>query len=86
MASLCLFCGNDMADGAGCTDDPVGIGSLLYMPVRWGHETGYRFTEMTDLCGDCGVRRGGVHHHGCDLEQCPACGGQAIFCECPEME
>lgn len=35
-------------------------------------------------CGDCGVVDGQIHVLGCDLERCPACGGQKITCECNE--
>jgi hypothetical protein len=33
-------------------------------------------------CGDCFVRPGEVHHHGCDAERCPACGNQSIASGC----
>ncbi len=33
-------------------------------------------------CGDCGVVEGGVHHYGCDLEECPSCGWQLLSCSC----
>jgi hypothetical protein len=49
--------------------------------IRWGD-------EQTDWdhgprCGDCAVLPGGVHHFGCDIEECPRCHGQLITCECP---
>ncbi len=72
-----------MLQGIGCNEDAFRVGGSDYEPVRWGDERGYRFVvHVTSHCGDCGVPMGGVHHHGCDLEQCPACDGQAITCGC----
>ena len=33
-------------------------------------------------CSDCGVIVDGVHHPGCDMEECPQCHGQLISCGC----
>ena len=80
--AICTFCGNDMIHGTTCSEESLRIGGLDYEPIRWGEEKGYRFQYMTERCGDCNVPKGAVHHHGCDLEQCPACYSQAISCGC----
>jgi hypothetical protein len=33
-------------------------------------------------CGDCDAKPGDLHAEGCDIERCPACGGQRISCDC----
>jgi hypothetical protein len=33
-------------------------------------------------CHDCEASQGQLHVPGCDTEQCPRCGGQALGCEC----
>ncbi len=35
---------------------------------------------MTD-CPRCGAKPGAWHVRGCDIEQCPYCGGQAVCCD-----
>jgi len=45
--------------------------------IAWLSETGGR-------CHDCGTPDGGLHHAGCDMEECPKCGYQAICCPCIE--
>lgn len=37
-------------------------------------------------CSDCGTPFGLLHHPGCAIEDCPACGFQAIACDCLEEE
>jgi hypothetical protein len=43
-------------------------------PDDWGAERG--------PCHDCGAVKGEFHVPGCDVERCPACGEQAITCDC----
>ena len=37
-------------------------------------------------CHDCNIGLGGYHHPGCDMEECPKCGGQLISCGCLDSE
>ena len=62
-----------------CTCDVLEVdddGSVYY------HRSRYHFPEPIGRCHDCGIKHGGVHHWGCDVERCPHCGGQIISCDC----
>ena len=38
------------------------------------------------ICHDCNAKEGQLHVLGCDMEICPACGGQLISCGCYQSE
>ena len=52
-----------------------------YVRVPYGSEQADWGAEQR-ACGDCCVIRGEVHVPGCDIEECPKCGGQALTCPC----
>ena len=53
--------------------------------VRYGDEKD-DWGASDHSCHDCRAAAGQFHAVGCDVEQCPRCGEQAIMCECEEDE
>ena len=72
----------------------VVLSGKRYRRIRYGSEIRHWNPPMPDdfkvkwaeiitrTCHDCGVRRGEMHHEGCDMETCPRCGHQYICCDC----
>lgn len=61
--------------------------SLVTRPldrIRFGEESWWKSSQEKPPtpCHDCAVLLGQYHVPGCDMEQCPACGGQQIGCGC----
>jgi hypothetical protein len=86
--AVCEFCENDLSlRPVSCADVTFALNGGRFEPVRWGTETGAlaRFHRMTEgPCDTCRTPRGGVHHPWCCLQQCPACRGQLLGCDCVE--
>ena len=58
------------------------IAGHVFPRVRYGDERPP--IDATVNCHDCGVIAGQYHVPGCDMEECPACGGQRITCPCSD--
>jgi putative GTP pyrophosphokinase len=61
------------------------IGGKGYPRIAYGDESGDWGADERP-CHDCGVVKGQFHVDGCDVEQCPKCGGQSIACDCSDDE
>lgn len=75
--AICRDCGNEMTTGASCVVNVLhqdGTAYALPPYTPWRNHRG--------PCGDCGVEPGGLHHLGCDLQDCPRCRRQLISCDC----
>ena len=78
MMAICNWCKQEMLEADDCTANTVvEFPDGVKLPSRIGH-----FNEPSGHCHDCGIKHGGYHHPGCDVERCPRCKGQLISCGC----
>lgn len=72
--AICDICGQEMSAVDTCFHF---VGAIPY-----GEEKRFGTPPKGERCHDCGVKKGGYHHSGCDMEECPNCGEQLISCDC----
>ena len=63
----------------------VDINGVPHPRVRYGDESDDWGADRKP-CHDCGALKGELHGFGCDVEQCPSCGGQALSCDCIPLD
>jgi len=83
IGALCKECKCGMKESDGCRlfGIPMKDGSTGD-PIKHGEETRSDWGRDGKRCHDCGAKPGHYHHPGCDVEECPGCGGQLIGCAC----
>jgi hypothetical protein len=78
--AACAWCRREMTTAASCSIGVLHRSSTPFPLPPFGTERGWG--RPTGRCGDCGVQRGGFHHLGCDIAECPNCKRQLLSCGC----
>lgn len=78
--AICYFCNREMTTSDSCTATALNHGARQVALWPYGKGPGDRLGGPR--CVDCGVKRGGYHHPGCDLQRCPICRRQMVSCDC----
>lgn len=78
----CEICNREMLTAKGCIKVPVIHKKVVFDPIPCGHPDDLLGLGANERCHDCGAKKGGYHHPGCDAERCPVCKRQALGCGC----
>jgi hypothetical protein len=78
--TACTWCHGEMTTAVSCNVDALHRKGRRIDMIPYGNER--HWPPTSDRCGDCGTLRGGWHHPGCDIQECPSCGGQLLSCGC----
>jgi hypothetical protein len=79
--AVCADCRQEMRTAASCTADV-----LILVDERFERPRARRVYGPDGRCGDCGIRAGGYHHLGCEMERCPRCRRQLLSCGCADVD
>lgn len=79
--AICDWCEREMTAAVSCSVEALHLGGRRF-PLRRNGQAIRHSPWPVGRCGDCGVGRGGFHHPGCDLAECPRCLGQLLSCDC----
>lgn len=77
--AICEWCSGEMSAVVSCTTRAFHRDGRTIEMVPWGRESGW---SAQARCHDCGVMPSRFHHPGCDIQECPLCGGQMLSCGC----
>lgn len=82
--AICDDCGQEMLTAEGCIVLTVNVNNEDMARLAYGKDTRALVLSIDThrRCHDCGVTWEHLHHPGCDMEECPACHGQFISCNC----
>jgi hypothetical protein len=81
--AICADCDQEMLNASGCSVLTVNVNNEDIRRLAYGNDQ--RAPDLAHdkrRCHDCNVTWGHLHHPGCDMEECPHCGGQLISCSC----